>query len=243
MSQQARGIVEERRNQLADEDRIADSCLKFGQVDRFGIVYFLRRQRVVYRDADDSERASAAALFPANRLAQVIVHPGSRQVSRSPCIALAVMAMMRGRCAAGHSRLMRRDASSPSITGISTSISTTSYRWRASASKPPRRWRRRPRGSHLFQERESDLLVHRIVVGEQDLQRRSLGRRGTAADASSDRPRLLRDLAEHAHQRLIELRRLDGLRQMRGEVDACIDILLRRPRDVNITSGRTRPSR
>jgi CheY-like chemotaxis protein len=52
--------------------------------------------------------------------------PAARQASRSPCIALAVMAMMRGRWPAGHCDAMRRVASSPSISGICTSISTTS---------------------------------------------------------------------------------------------------------------------
>src|SRR5215216_446972 len=45
-------IVHECRNQLADEDRIANSCLDLRQVDWFGIVYLLRRRRVVCRDDD-----------------------------------------------------------------------------------------------------------------------------------------------------------------------------------------------
>src|SRR5215204_2147361 len=45
-------IVQECRNQLADEDRIANSCLDLRQVNWFGIDYFLRRRRGVCRDAE-----------------------------------------------------------------------------------------------------------------------------------------------------------------------------------------------
>ena len=51
--------------------------------------------------------------------------PASRQRSRSPAMALAVSAMMRGWAGSGSLR-MRRVASKPSITGIITSIKTTS---------------------------------------------------------------------------------------------------------------------
>jgi hypothetical protein len=51
--------------------------------------------------------------------------PAAMHISRSPCIAFAVMATMRGRSLFQRA-LMRRDASSPSISGICTSIRITS---------------------------------------------------------------------------------------------------------------------
>ncbi len=52
--------------------------------------------------------------------------PASRHMSRSPCMAFAVIATMRGRSSGRQRAQMRRDASSPSMSGICTSISTTS---------------------------------------------------------------------------------------------------------------------
>ena len=54
-------ILEERGDQLADEGGIADSCFEFCQVDRAGIVHFVRCRRVLSETARASAPASAAA--------------------------------------------------------------------------------------------------------------------------------------------------------------------------------------
>ena len=64
--------------------------------------------------------------------------PAARHSSRSPCIALAVIATIRGRRSAGQRRAISREASNPSISGIWTSINTRSYGCRSMASTASR---------------------------------------------------------------------------------------------------------
>jgi len=56
--------------------------------------------------------------------------PAAKHISRSPCMAFAVMATMRGRSSGRQREQIVRVASRPSISGICTSMSTTSYTWR-----------------------------------------------------------------------------------------------------------------
>ena len=111
-------------------------------------------------------------LLDRDRLHDVVVHPGGEARSRSPCIALAVIATIRGRSSAAQRSRIRRVASSPSISGIWTSISTRSYGCRSSASIASIAVAGDVRAvAELLEQPERELLVHGVVLGQQDPQR------------------------------------------------------------------------
>ena len=174
--------------------------------------------------------------------------PAARQRSRSPCIACAVSATI-GTCAPVP-RLARADrsvASKPLISGICTSISTTSNRRPCRRPPPPRRGRPRrlltawPRFS---QQRRDELPVHGVVLGDEDPERRGrapAGQRGRrpstrrggrardrrASPSASSRSECLTGLVE------VRLRRRAGGRAASSA----------RPIDVSMTTGVARSAR
>ena len=97
--------------------------------------------------------------------------PAAMHISRSPCIALAVIATMRGRSPLQRA-LMRRVASRPSISGICTSMSIDVVGLALDRFDRLDAVRREVGAiTHLLQEAQRELLVHDVVLGEQDAQR------------------------------------------------------------------------
>ena len=144
--------------------------------------------------------------------------PAAKQASRSSGIAFAVIAMIRGRSSAAHRSRIRRDASRPSSSGICTSISTTSYGCRSSAVERLEAVRqRRPRDSRAARAgaarpsgsprcpRPSRIRSERRAAGAGPSTAQLRPCRSGAWPASS------------SQQRVVELRGLDRLRQLRRE--------------------------
>ena len=144
--------------------------------------------------------------------------PPARHISRSPSIAFAVIAMIRsGR--SGQRARIRRVASSPSISGIWTSMSTTSYGSRSSASSDLEAVAGDVRGVADPLEQPQ-----RRASGSPALSSASRMRSGCvsarpapACAGGAGRAGRGRSGAEHGHHGIEQRRRLDGLGQLRRD--------------------------
>src|SRR5438445_1573573 len=142
--------------------------------------------------------------------------PAARHSSRSPCIALAVIATIRGRRSAGQRRAISREASNPSISGIWTSINTRSYGCRSMASTASRPLAATSALYPICSSRRSASFWFTTLSSATRI--RKGWRRGIELEPGR-RPLVHADrlARENPDERIEQLRRLDRLRQVRRE--------------------------
>ena len=145
--------------------------------------------------------------------------PAARHISRSPCIALAVIATMRGR---SPGRPARADAARRLEAVHLGHLHVHQHHVVGLALDRLDRLdavaRQVGAVAHLLQQAQRELLVHDVVLGQQDAQRMARGHAGVDLRLAAGAGRRLGDavVREQADQRVEQLRLAQRLGQVGG---------------------------